>query len=94
MGVLSQTYSGDVTIVPAFSWDDYRRLLSNPTPQWIKEAMARSERATWSQLSMIENHCMIELVLDEAVQRLRSELNSMQPDTALIVFNQKLEQHM
>lgn len=51
MGVLSQTYSGDITIVPDVGWDDYRRLLSNPTPEWIREATVRSERNTWSRMS-------------------------------------------
>ena len=94
MGVLSQTYSGDITIVPDISLDDYRRLLSNPTPEWIRQAMYRSQRSTWAQMPMIENHCMIEYALDSAVQSLRRELNSMQPEQALIVFNQKLERHM
>lgn len=37
---------------------------------------------------------MIELELDRAVQKLRSELNLGQPDAALVIFNQKLESQM
>jgi predicted acylesterase/phospholipase RssA len=46
--VLTQKYRGDITIVPDITLTDYMRLLSNPTPEWIKEASLKAERKTWT----------------------------------------------
>ncbi|KAH0536940.1 hypothetical protein GP486_008853, partial [Trichoglossum hirsutum] len=70
--VLSQKYSGDITIFPEISYADLPRMLRNPTTEFILDAMRRGERATWPKLSRIRNHCAIELALDDAVQRLRA----------------------
>lgn len=43
---------------------------------------------------MIENHCMIELILDKAVTQLRAELSAMEPNLAFGILRQKLEYHM
>lgn len=78
--MLSQRYSGDITIVPDISYTDYPALMSNPTPEFLVEARLRGERATWPstspncpmianmlELSIIHNHCAIELALDNAL---------------------------
>ena len=71
--VLSQTYSGDITILPEISYADFPNMLSNPTTNFIVEAMLRGERATWPKLSRIRNHCAIELALDKAVNEVRAK---------------------
>ena len=72
--VLSQRYSGDITILPAVSYAQFPRVLRNPTPDFMEAAMLCGERATWPKLSRISNHCAIELALDEAVHNLRSRV--------------------
>ena len=74
VSVLSQKYSGDVTILPEISYSDFPYMLSNPTPEFMREAMLRGQRATWPKLSRIRNHCAIELALDNCVQKLRTRV--------------------
>ena len=88
VSVLSQRYSGDITILPEISYADFPRILSNPTPEFMEQAMLSGERATWPKLSRIRNHCAIELALDEAVQKLRTRVvfSSSQIDLRLGVY--------
>ncbi|KAL8730846.1 MAG: hypothetical protein Q9166_003773 [cf. Caloplaca sp. 2 TL-2023] len=74
ISVLSQKYSGDITIFPEISYNDFPRMLSNPTPELMANAMLCGQRATWPKLSRIKNHCAIELALDDAVQQLRARV--------------------
>lgn len=74
ISVLSQKYSGDITIMPEISYADFPRILANPTPEFMHHAMLCGERATWPKLSRIKNHCAIELALDDAVQKLRARV--------------------
>ena len=74
ISVLSQKYSGDITIMPEISYADFPRILANPTPEFMYHAMLCGERATWPKLSRIKNHCAIELALDDAVQKLRARV--------------------
>ena len=77
--VISQKYSGDITILPQVSYADFPRMLANPTPEYMRQATLRGERATWPKLSRIRNHCAIELALDDAVQKLRARIVFEQP---------------
>ena len=85
VSVLSQKYSGDITIFPEISYADFPRMLSNPTPEFMVQAQLCGERATWPKLSRIRNHCAIELALDETVQKLRTRVvfSSSQADLRL-----------
>lgn len=74
ISVLSQKYSGDITIMPEISYADFPRILKNPTPEFMLQAMLCGERATWPKLSRIKNHCAIELALDDTVQKLRARV--------------------
>lgn len=74
VSVLSQKYSGDITILPEISYADFPRMLSNPTTEFMLNAQLSGERATWPKLSRIKNHCAIELALDNAVQKLRARV--------------------
>ncbi|CAJ0879523.1 7229_t:CDS:2, partial [Entrophospora sp. SA101] len=69
--IMSQCYYGDITIVPNISYMDFLKILSNPSPEILGEATLRGERATWPKISIIRNHCQIELALDEVIHRLR-----------------------
>ncbi|KAI9762796.1 MAG: hypothetical protein M4579_000148 [Chaenotheca gracillima] len=72
--VLSQKYSGDITILPEISYTDFPRMLKNPSPDFMLQATLCGERATWPKLSRVRNHCAIELALDNAVQQLRTKV--------------------
>ncbi|PBP27563.1 patatin-like phospholipase [Diplocarpon rosae] len=72
--VLSQKYSGDITILPEIEYKDFPRMLKNPTSEFMVQACLCGERATWPKLSRIRNHCAVELELDAAVQRLRARV--------------------
>jgi TAG lipase/steryl ester hydrolase/phospholipase A2/LPA acyltransferase len=72
--VLSQKYSGDITILPEIDYKDFPRILKNPTSDFMVQACLCGERATWPKLSRIRNHCAVELELDAAVQKLRARV--------------------
>jgi len=72
--VLSQHYSGDITILPEVPYAQFPNVLKNPTTEFMLQAMLSGERATWPKLTRIQNHCAIELALDDAVQQLRARI--------------------
>jgi TAG lipase/steryl ester hydrolase/phospholipase A2/LPA acyltransferase len=86
VSVLSQKYSGDITIFPEISYAHFPRMLSNPTKDFMHQAMLSGERATWPKMSIIKNHCAIELALDDAVQKLRARV-AFSPDEVELRIN-------
>jgi TAG lipase/steryl ester hydrolase/phospholipase A2/LPA acyltransferase len=71
-GLLSQRYSGDITIFPAIAYADFPKVLSNPTTEYMLGCLLTGQRATWPKLSRIQNHVAIELALDDTIQKLRA----------------------
>jgi NTE family protein len=71
--ILGQRYSGDVTIAPSYRLKDYRRMLSNPDPAWVKDMILQGEQATWPKISMIRSHARISKTLERCIRRLKSE---------------------
>lgn len=45
--IMSQKYSGDITIVPEIGYSDFLKVLSNPTIDYTMECVRRGEKATW-----------------------------------------------
>ena len=72
--ILSQKYSGDITILPEISMHDLPRLLSNPTRDFMVKSCLLGEKATWPKLSRIRDRCAVELALDRAVRKLRTRV--------------------
>lgn len=68
--ILSQQYSGDITIIPKIEWSDMARLVSNPTTEFMFKSCLIGERGTWPKLRRIRDHCAIELCLDKAITEL------------------------
>lgn len=93
--VLSQKYSGDITILPEISFSNFPKILTNPTTEFMEQAMLSGQRATWPKLSRIQNHCTIELALDSAVQHLRSSVvfSQSQIDLRLTTINSRIKGH-
>lgn len=94
MSILSQRYSGDITILPEVPYSQFPRVLKNPTTEFMVQALLTGERATWPKLGRIQNHCAIELALDDAVQQLRARIafSPSQVDLRLHEANQSLNQ--
>jgi TAG lipase/steryl ester hydrolase/phospholipase A2/LPA acyltransferase len=72
--MLSQRYSGDITIQPRIEYRDFVGILKNPTPGFMVRTCEAGERATWPVLGMVRNHCAVELELDRAVAELRARV--------------------
>ena len=72
--VLSQKYSGDITILPEIAIQDLPRILKNPNSDFMLRNCLIGERATWPKLSRIRDRCAIELALDQAVHSLRARV--------------------
>lgn len=72
--ILSQKYVGDITIVPEIPYVEFTKLFINPTPENISESISRGEKAIWPKMSIIKNHCLLELCIDEIIYRLRIQL--------------------
>jgi TAG lipase/steryl ester hydrolase/phospholipase A2/LPA acyltransferase len=93
--VLSQKYSGDITILPEISYSNFPKILTNPSTEFMEQAMLSGQQATWPKLSRIQNHCTIELALDSAVQHLRSSVvfSPSQVDLRLTTINTRANGH-
>lgn len=72
--LLTQQYTGDITIIPNVKVSEMKDLFKNPTEETFLDAHLRGARATWPQLSLIRNHCAIELALDKSIHKLRGRL--------------------
>ncbi|KAJ1910169.1 Lipase 5 [Tieghemiomyces parasiticus] len=81
--MLAQKYSGDVTIMPNISLADYASVLVNPTIASFRRYQQLGERATWPCVTVLRNHCQVELLLDRIIYRLRSERIARDADTRL-----------
>lgn len=69
--IISQSYYGDVTIVPCLEMEDYKKVLSNPLPENVERAMKVGRQAVWRKMAMVSNHCKIEIALDDIVRTLQ-----------------------
>lgn len=70
--VLSQKYSGDITILPEFNVHDLPRILKNPSIDYMQRSTLSGARATWPKLSRIRDRCAVELAIDRSIQTLRA----------------------
>ena len=74
ISVLSQNYSGDITILPDFKIQDFAKIFENPTPEFLLDFITRGARASWPKVTLIHNHCGVEFALDKAISLLRGRL--------------------
>ncbi|EEH18081.2 hypothetical protein PABG_00644 [Paracoccidioides brasiliensis Pb03] len=72
--IMSQTYYGDINILPQIPYEVFPNILRNPTTEFMTQACLSGERATWPKLGRIRNHCAVELALDSAVQTMRARV--------------------
>ena len=75
LAILSQSYEGDITILPdRITLNDLLHLFSNITTERIQQCIPVSERYTWPKLSNIRNNTKIERKIDEILYKLRCRL--------------------
>ncbi|MFK8053556.1 MAG: DUF3336 domain-containing protein [Woeseiaceae bacterium] len=74
--VLSQTYTGDINILPATRSFNPFRLLAPRTKQEILDLVKMGERATWPSVEKIRNQTRIGRVLDEIQERFEDRMVS------------------
>ncbi|PVI06618.1 patatin-domain-containing protein [Periconia macrospinosa] len=79
--VLSQRYSGDITIFPSISYTNFPKILSNPTTEYMLHCLLTGERATWPKVSRIRNHVAIELSLYDCINKMRPHVHFSQNET-------------
>ncbi|KAJ4291439.1 Lipase 5 [Collariella sp. IMI 366227] len=72
--VLSQTYSGDITIIPEIPASDLPVMLKNPTAEFMQRNCLVGERAVWPKMGRIRDRLSVELALDRAVHALRTKV--------------------
>lgn len=74
ISLLSQNYSGDITILPDLNVTDFFKIFANPTPEFLFDFIIRGARASWPKVAEINNHCGVEFALDKAITLLRGRL--------------------
>lgn len=88
--ILSQKYSGDITILPEIAMNELPRLLTNPDSEFMLRSLSQGEKATWPRLSRIRDRCSIELALDRAVHHLRTRVAFSESQRDLRKLNAKV----
>jgi TAG lipase/steryl ester hydrolase/phospholipase A2/LPA acyltransferase len=74
ISILSQNYSGDITILPDIQPMDFLKLFENPSPDFLVDLVIRGAKASWPKVTVINNHCGVEFALDKAISTLRGKL--------------------
>ena len=72
--LFGQEWEGNVTVVMAYSWKQFKQIATNPTREFLYETATMGEREMWPKLATIESNCGIEMQLDECVRTLREKL--------------------
>lgn len=76
ISILTQKYSGDITILPKLNVEDFKFLFSNPTPEFLLNFILKGARASWPKITIINNHCGVEFALDKQIMNLRGRIIS------------------
>eukprot|EP00227_Mantoniella_beaufortii_P009028 CAMPEP_0197581708 /NCGR_PEP_ID=MMETSP1326-20131121/5135_1 /TAXON_ID=1155430 /ORGANISM="Genus nov. species nov., Strain RCC2288" /LENGTH=758 /DNA_ID=CAMNT_0043145655 /DNA_START=507 /DNA_END=2779 /DNA_ORIENTATION=- len=76
--LFGQQWEGNVTVVMAYTWSQFKKIAINPTREFLYETATMGEREMWPKLATIESNCGIEMQLDECVRSLREKLSKRQ----------------
>lgn len=74
ISILSQNYSGDITILPDYHIRDFLYIFENPTAEFLLDFTTRGAKACWPKVTVINNHCGVEFALDRAISHLKGRL--------------------
>ena len=78
--VATQTYSGDITIVPSRQTGNILQTFADPTPKQVANFVADGERATWPLIERIRNTTRISRVFERCLRRLDPANRAPVPD--------------
>ncbi|KPI39704.1 Lipase 4 [Cyphellophora attinorum] len=70
--ILTQQYTGDITILPDITWKEACTMVANPTAEFMRQATRDGERATWPKMARIRTTVEIELALERAIRDLNA----------------------
>lgn len=76
ISILTQRYSGDITILPELATQDFFSLFSNPSPEFLMDFIIKGAQAAWPKITIINNHCGVEFALDKEISVLRGRIIS------------------
>lgn len=68
--LVSQTYSGDITVYPEQQLMRMGKILSNLTPKQAEEMMLQGRRATWPKIERIRNTTQISRTFDRCLREM------------------------
>ncbi|KAI8895714.1 acyl transferase/acyl hydrolase/lysophospholipase [Globomyces pollinis-pini] len=72
--MICQKYVGDITIVPHIMWSKFPLVMANPDLSMAKYYSNSGESATWPQIALLRNHCLIEQCISANIISLRGKL--------------------
>lgn len=72
--LISQSYTGDITILPELKFGEQSKTLVNPSPKFIWNCILKGARATWPQVSMIKDQYTVEFSMDKYISVLKSRV--------------------
>ena len=88
--IVTQKYSGNVTIVPRMTMSDFSKILSNPSDETMVEYMDKGSRSTWpstshhllhyllfTEISYIKHTCTIEFTLEKIMTKLLYQMGEL-----------------
>lgn len=61
--------------MPAITWEDLTKLLTNPTTAYIRNCIRRGEKRTFPNIDRIRLHCLIERTLEAAIETLAQSMD-------------------
>lgn len=76
ISILTQRYSGNITILPELATTDFLSLFSNPSPEFLMDFILKGAHAAWPRITIINNHCGVEFALDKEISVLRGRIIS------------------
>jgi hypothetical protein len=68
--VVSQSYSGDITVYPGQHWTNIGKVFRNADPEQAEALIDEGRRATWPQIERIRNTTRISRTFDVCLRRL------------------------
>lgn len=72
--VMVQEYDGDLNLYPAYPIRDLLHMIDNPTPEYLRVAMLRGQRAVWTRASQLRALCRIEFEMDAICHEMQASV--------------------
>lgn len=74
--IASQEYLGDINLHFPFKPSAYLKVISNPTPQRLKDYIRMGEQATWPRIAMIRDMTRISRLFPQCIEVIKKRINS------------------